>query len=290
MDLNSIRLTSCAIVLGLLASGSATAQVSRSGSLPYNTTVNNFYGVRSATIPKIIGGEDADWSEHQWQVALLVSWIADPRDAQFCGGSKIADTWILTAAHCVFNTSRENVNVLSGTGDLGSGGERSNVREIYVHEDYDNGTYDYDIALIRLITPAVGQAVSRLTLDEEEAVAAPGTSSTVTGWGVTDSGDSSLTLKKVSVPLVSSRQCNGPSSYDGAISDRMVCAGFTEGGRDACQGDSGGPMTTDSRLVGVVSWGRGCAEPYKYGVYARVAILNGWVNDCLENPLACRAK
>jgi secreted trypsin-like serine protease len=56
----------------------------------------------------------------------------------------------------------------------------------------------------------------------------------------------------------------------------MLCAGYPQGGTDTCQGDSGGPLLVraldgSARLVGATSFGDGCAQPGKPGVYARVA-------------------
>jgi secreted trypsin-like serine protease len=53
----------------------------------------------------------------------------------------------------------------------------------------------------------------------------------------------------------------------------MVCAGVDGGGRDACQGDSGGPLVVAGRLVGLVSWGNGCALAGYPGVYTRVSAM-----------------
>lgn len=61
------------------------------------------------------------------------------------------------------------------------------------------------------------------------------------------------------------------------VTDRMICAGYKEGGIDACQGDSGGPLVADNTLVGVVSWGKGCAT-YP-GVYARVSSVRYWIRS-----------
>jgi secreted trypsin-like serine protease len=72
----------------------------------------------------------------------------------------------------------------------------------------------------------------------------------------------------------------------------MVCAGYPEGGVDTCQGDSGGPMFGDAsgvlRVVGVTSWGNGCAQPGQPGVYARVADtkLRTWVESVAPDGVA----
>lgn len=60
-----------------------------------------------------------------------------------------------------------------------------------------------------------------------------------------------------------------------SITDRMLCTKYKD--TDACQGDSGGPLVADGKLIGVVSWGEGCADPRYPGVYARVAIVRDWI-------------
>ena len=63
----------------------------------------------------------------------------------------------------------------------------------------------------------------------------------------------------------------------------MELENFTElqylGGQDACQGDSGGPLTAGNIVIGIVSWGEGCARPNFYGVYARVAHYRTWIDE-----------
>jgi trypsin len=87
-------------------------------------------------------------------------------------------------------------------------------------------------------------------------------------------------LQKVDVPLVSPAMCD--KGYPGEITNTMICAGLEEGGKDSCQGDSGGPLVvTDNNnqkvLVGVVSWGYGCARPGQYGVYSKVNAAYDWI-------------
>uniref|UniRef100_A0A3Q1EUP0 trypsin n=1 Tax=Acanthochromis polyacanthus TaxID=80966 RepID=A0A3Q1EUP0_9TELE len=87
-------------------------------------------------------------------------------------------------------------------------------------------------------------------------------------------------LQEVNVPIVTNSDCS--NSY-GGITDNMICAGLTEGGKDSCQGDSGGPLVSKNDsiwvLAGVVSFGNGCAEPNFPGVYARVSQYQSWINS-----------
>uniref|UniRef100_A0A8C6S8L4 Vitamin K-dependent protein C n=1 Tax=Neogobius melanostomus TaxID=47308 RepID=A0A8C6S8L4_9GOBI len=95
----------------------------------------------------------------------------------------------------------------------------------------------------------------------------------------------SETLQKVAVQLRSEDDC--VDSYGPLISPRMMCAGYSEGQKDACQGDSGGPLVCQEPggrwfLAGVVSWGHGCARPGYYGVYTRVSRLSAWVREHID--------
>jgi secreted trypsin-like serine protease len=108
----------------------------------------------------------------------------------------------------------------------------------------------------------------------------------VSGWGaISEGGPGSNQLLFVDVPVVSNTDCNKPESYDGLVSDQMFCAGARDGGLDSCQGDSGGPVVSNvsgtNELVGVVSWGFGCARELKYGVYTRVTSVSQWIADAM---------
>ncbi|PSN36617.1 Trypsin-1, partial [Blattella germanica] len=94
-----------------------------------------------------------------------------------------------------------------------------------------------------------------------------------------EGGSSSTTLRQVTVPIVADSTCNSNYAAYGGITARMICAGSTSGGRDACQGDSGGPLVAGGQLVGVVSWGVGCARPSYPGVYAKVSNLRSWISQ-----------
>lgn len=237
--------------------------------------------------PEIVGGTEAAAGAWPWQVGLVQASIANNFNAQFCGGTLIDELFVVTAAHCITETNgsvtpRGDIRVLTGTQSLATGGVRRVVDRIVRHPNYNDDTTDFDIAVIKLRTPAPGKKARLITAAQEASLAAIGDRAIVTGWGSLNGGGSFPTdLQQVNVPIVSRTNCNDANSYNGAITARMFCAGQT--GKDSCQGDSGGPLVVQDSLnryqvlAGVVSWGIGCALANKYGVYSRVAVLRGWV-------------
>ena len=233
---------------------------------------------------EIVGGHPADPGEWGWQVLL---------NAQLyrCGGVLIAEEWVVTAAHCVFDTQGERIavdqmSVVVGEYNryLREGTEQViAVAEVFAHENYARWSNDNDIALLHLATPAAlinGVTTVPLLSDEQLPLSVAGQLATVTGWGRTsEGGATSNILMEVTVPIVANEICN--NSY-GIITKNMLCAGYADGGLDACQGDSGGPLVVADEegswyLVGIVSFGYGCAQPTYYGVYTRVSQYDAWI-------------
>uniref|UniRef100_A0A8C3YQ52 Transmembrane protease serine 5 n=1 Tax=Catagonus wagneri TaxID=51154 RepID=A0A8C3YQ52_9CETA len=166
------------------------------------------------------------------------------------------------------------------------------VERIIAHPLYSAQNHDYDLALLRLRTPLhFSDTVGAVCLPAQERDFPRGARCWVSGWGHTDPSHahSSDTLQDTAVPLLSTQLCNSSCVYDGALTPRMLCAGYLDGRADACQGDSGGPLVCldgDTwRLVGVVSWGHGCAEPTRPGVYTKVAEFLDWIQDTARNSL-----
>jgi secreted trypsin-like serine protease len=149
-----------------------------------------------------------------------------------------------------------------------------------VHESYDRATQQNDIALIKLKSPIAGRVIP---LAAGSLMVPTGQPLEVTGWGATTEGSgASSTLLRATVPLADTAGCNARDAYNGRIKEGMLCAGYREGGIDSCQGDSGGPLvwrTADGPvLVGIVSWGDGCARKLKYGIYTRVSVFRDWID------------
>ena len=223
---------------------------------------------------RIVGGENTDIKQHPWQAALQVN-------GQFlCGGSIIAERWVLTAAHCFAHSKRANDwRARAGTTEYAKSGPWTQIERIVIHPKYDASTQENDIALVKLRSKPSGRVIPRAPADMVVPLGQP---LEATGWGaVAEGGEGSKVLQKGSVPHVDPAICNAEEAYNGRIKSGIMCAGRKEGGVDACQGDSGGPLVWRAPdgpvLVGVVSWGDGCARKLKYGVYTRVSAYGEWI-------------
>lgn len=232
---------------------------------------------------KIVGGVPVtDLAEVPYMVSLSGA----------CGGSIISKKWVLTAAHCAgyFKT------VKGGVLNLNETGVTFQIKRTIKHPEYNSSTMANDFALVELAEEIDFEKtklapVSLATPDfEREGNQEPGMDSTVYGYGNLGQGQSNSKkeLNKVIVPVVSNDEANRTESYNGKIDATMIAAGYAEGGKDSCQGDSGGPLVVFDQqnepvLIGVVSWGEGCAKKNKYGIYSRVSSGYNWIQETTGN-------
>ncbi|MBZ3874071.1 Ovochymase-1 [Sciurus carolinensis] len=247
---------------------------------------------------RIAGGEEACPHCWPWQVGL--KFLGDHQ----CGGAIINPIWILTAAHCV--QSKDNPpswTVVAGDHDRTLKESTEQVRRakhIIVHEDFDTVTYDSDIALIQLSSPLEYNSVVRpVCLPHSTEPLFSSEICAVTGWGSTSKdGDLASRLQQIQVTVLERAVCEGTyySAHPGGITDRMICAGSAVSGRkDFCQGDSGGPLVCRHEngpfvLYGIVSWGAGCIQPWKPGVFARVRVFLDWIKSKIKGPTSLQTK
>jgi trypsin len=229
---------------------------------------------------QIIGGGDVEEGQYPWLVGLGSPGEGTAYERQFCGGSVIAEDVVLTAAHCVEESVAEDLVVFSGAIDLESGDVvETAVVDLHVAEDFNDPiAMANDWALLKLAEPVDVEPIALSTEPAEFELLE------TAGWGDTGEGFPT-TAQWVEVPFVSDADCEAayPDEVDAAS---MLCAGDLEnGGVDSCQGDSGGPIMSpageDQVLVGVVSWGYGCAEAGNPGVYGEVADFNDAIDEVL---------
>ncbi|RHX99258.1 hypothetical protein DYB25_006181 [Aphanomyces astaci] len=228
---------------------------------------------------EIIGGVEAAVGQH-----LYVSGFRrNERGATSCGSSLIAPNVVLTAAHCI-GRGRKFVSIGSHYKSGAKDGERIKVKQFIKHPKYHAKSFTYDFAILILERPSKFPPV-QVSFD----TVAPGTPAIVRGWGHTSSGGaSSELLLEVGVNSISNDKC--AKMLPGyTVNDAMLCAGGKLG-EDSCQGDSGGPLTVESngsvKLVGVVSWGVGCAQKDKPGVYSRISIARDFIEPFITTPPA----
>jgi len=251
---------------------------------------------------RIVGGEEASPGEWPW---IVVFAAADGSSVGNCSGTLVADRWVVTAAHCVDGSNTDSLSVVIGEHRINSGSIVSDnddfddirknleLESIILHEGFDWSNYNHDIALLKLKEPVDLSVYTPACLPDRGA-SFTGETAWVYGWGRTETGGGNAeTLRETTQTILSNEECltregdlHGFTYFmDGSLTDNMICG--EAAGQDSCQGDSGGPFTVEvsgqHHLVGVVSWGWGCALDGLPGVYSSVSYHREWIDQQMES-------
>ena len=166
---------------------------------------------------KVFGGQDAPPGSFPYQVSMI---LADAKAGEefnyhVCGGSMISDTWVLTAGHCITAEGEvadpKGIHIYVGSTNF-KNGDRIAVKSVYRHPNYDAAFTDNDVALLKLDrAPKKEVKYTKISLMDgvkDASLEAPGTDFTIIGWGTTEKGSLSNTLKFTTVKAIDRAECN----------------------------------------------------------------------------------
>ncbi|XP_035205874.1 serine protease filzig-like isoform X2 [Stegodyphus dumicola] len=249
---------------------------------------------RSSTIVgRIVGGRKSHYLRWPWMISLRR--YEGQAFKHKCGAALLNELWAITAAHCVDGKLPNDVMLRLGEYNLYRTDEsyphvERRIYMIVIHPNFDPVTYENDLALLRFYEPVQFRAnIVPVCLPISVGNIA-GRTAVVTGWGrLSEEGELPGSLHEVHMPILTNKECEdmySAAGYSETIRDVFVCAGVLSGGLDACEGDSGGPMVIRGEkghwtLVGLISWGMGCAAPKQPGVYTRITKFTDWINEII---------
>ena len=242
---------------------------------------------------QIVGGAWASVAEFPWMTGILDRSVADPYQAQFCGGVRVSQTKVLTAAHCVVRDGvtgpASAFDILYGTSTLSFGaGTRAQVTGVAVHPFYSEASSRNDLAVLTVAAPPSAAPTIEVVTPESDNNTAPGRIAKLAGWGCSDLEPNVYgnctsypeLLRRADLPIHSTWYCD--AAIPGFDEATMLCAGTVSRlgtADDACYGDSGGPLSVAGArgplVVGLVSFGPGCGGAPT--AYTRLAVYGSWL-------------
>nr|AYV99615.1 venom polypeptide [Dolopus genitalis] len=242
--------------------------------------ISSVYSARASF--RVVNGQEGDIKDFPYLASL------QHRSIVRCGATIINPRTVITATHCFKDVILEKLFVRAGTKFGEKEGQLVPVKCYLTHPDYVPLTQNNDIAIVWTKTPlTINSLVKPINMAQFGAPLPVGKMGVVAGWGRLGENLGFPDIFHFALlPVIERNKCvkSGGGGYDDfRITDKMFCAGFMGvGGTDSCKSDSGGPFVVDNTLVGVVSFGQGCARKKFPGVYANVAVFRKWIDENLQ--------
>ena len=147
------------------------------------------------------------------------------------------------------------------------------------HPSFQYNLNNFSVSFQVSVPFTYGPEIQPISLTSSEPEV--GSLAVVSGWGTLNYSDTTLPsqLQAVEVDITSRAECDDAYAAYSEITQNMICAAVPGGGKDFCSGDEGGPLVVGGQLVGIASWGIGCAMVYFPGVYSNVATLKSFVTQ-----------
>ncbi|XP_055599763.1 trypsin 3A1-like [Uranotaenia lowii] len=226
---------------------------------------------------RIVGGVQMDIEDVPYQASLHMD------GSIFCGGSVLRPHIILTASHCFVGvSSARGMTVRAGSSYPNKGGQVLRVKQFIRHPQFSKDTLDFDVAIVYMEGSFRDPAIKQIKLSSSWSNYNADRMGTVSGFGmIRNNGELATHLLGVNVPIIDWNRCERIYRSK-SFSRRMFCAGYPGGKKDACTGDSGGPFVLNRELVGIVSWGVGCADGRYPGVYTNVLEVKDWIKSHIK--------
>ncbi|XP_029660907.1 serine protease snake-like [Formica exsecta] len=241
----------------------------------------------------IVGGTEAKPGEFPHMVALGRR-NSNETFTLICGATLISHTWVLSAAHCTYGPNGGPTDARIGFHRLTDQhpGVTIAIKTMIRHPDYNPPAMYADIALVQLMNAVTFSTSIRPACLYVQYDTGP-MNAWISGWGVTEfAGEQTDRLQKAQLDLVDNLACtirhNSSKEVPYGVTPSMVCAGDPHGGwtKDSCQGDSGGPLQIIHpknlcffQVIGITSFGQGCAIIDAPGVYTRVSHYISYIEN-----------